>query len=315
MTPNCVSRHHLAQVRPVRPAGSGSASPRSTSLIRAARPEQSNGARERYRRPPLLLEKGSQDWRCIVQQRLGRVDLEDGRLDQAVQRFETMAEIARRRQTPLCEAEARAGLSDVAARRGNLALADLEANRVVGSPKRSARPRRTGDEASRGFQVRGGTGAAANVWAAGRNRRDTAPVDQRYGNSVSRARPMRVDNPSRARQTARAWRFPVRGYPDQASARRCGERVSRLLHWRAPAQRTTPAIPVPPRDCRGPQSDLRLRGNEVVRRHRRVSRQSEPTLSTSMASNCSARRSADRRRARRICWWSRTGGPTPTGRG
>ena len=90
-----------------------------------------NGARERYEAAAVLLEKGSQDWRCIVQQRLGRMDLEDGRLDQAVQRFETMAEIARRRQTPLCEAEARAGLSDVAARRGNLALADLEANRVV----------------------------------------------------------------------------------------------------------------------------------------------------------------------------------------
>ena len=89
------------------------------------------GARKRYESAAAALEKGAQQSRCIAEQRLARMDLEDGGLDQAHTRFETMLGIAVERHSPLCEAEARAGLADVEARRGNWEKADAEARRVV----------------------------------------------------------------------------------------------------------------------------------------------------------------------------------------
>ena len=89
------------------------------------------GARKRYESAASALEKGAQQSRCIAEQRLARMDLEDGGLDQAHTRFETMLGIAIARHSPLCEAEARAGLADVAARRGDWETADAEASRVV----------------------------------------------------------------------------------------------------------------------------------------------------------------------------------------
>ncbi len=89
------------------------------------------GARKRYESAAAALEKGAQQSRCIAEQRLARMDLEDGGLDQAHTRFETMLGIAVERHSPLCEAEARAGLADVEARRGNWEKADAEARRVI----------------------------------------------------------------------------------------------------------------------------------------------------------------------------------------
>ncbi len=89
------------------------------------------GARQRYEAVSAALERGAPRWRCIGEQRLGRMDLDDSRLDAARARFETMLEIARQRRNPPCEAEARAGLADVAARRDDLETADAEARRVV----------------------------------------------------------------------------------------------------------------------------------------------------------------------------------------
>ena len=88
-------------------------------------------ARERYQTAASALERGAQHWRCIAEQRLARMDLEDGRLDSAAARFETMRGIAIGWQNPECEAEARAGLADVAAARGDLETAEAEAQRVV----------------------------------------------------------------------------------------------------------------------------------------------------------------------------------------
>lgn len=88
-------------------------------------------ARQRYETAALALEKGAQHWRCIAEQRMGRMDLEDGRFDQAAARFETMRGIAVAWQNPECEAEARAGLADLAAARGDLERAEAEARRVV----------------------------------------------------------------------------------------------------------------------------------------------------------------------------------------
>ena len=88
-------------------------------------------ARERYQIAASALERGAQHWRCIAEQRLGRMDLEDGRLDDAAARFETMRGIAVAWHNPECEAEARAGLADIAAARGDLETAEAEAQRVV----------------------------------------------------------------------------------------------------------------------------------------------------------------------------------------
>jgi CHAT domain-containing protein len=89
------------------------------------------GARTGYEAAALALERGAQHWRCVAEQRLGRMDFEDGQLDQAAARFTTMRDIAVARRLPECEAEARAGLADVAVKRGDLDTADAEARRVV----------------------------------------------------------------------------------------------------------------------------------------------------------------------------------------
>jgi CHAT domain-containing protein len=88
-------------------------------------------ARAGYEAAAQALERGAQLWRCIAEQRVGRMDLEDGQLDKAVGRFETMRRIAAAWHNPECEAEARAGLADVASRRGALEIADAEAHSVV----------------------------------------------------------------------------------------------------------------------------------------------------------------------------------------
>jgi CHAT domain-containing protein len=90
-----------------------------------------SGALQRYEDAAAALARGAQPWRCMAEQRLARMDLEDGRLDQAGARFETMRGIAAAMQHAECEAEARAGLADLAARRGDLDAADPEARRVV----------------------------------------------------------------------------------------------------------------------------------------------------------------------------------------
>ncbi len=88
-------------------------------------------ARRRYEAAASALERGLQNYRCIAEQRVARLDLEEGRLDQARVRFDTMLQIANTIHRPACEAEARAGLADLAARRGDLETADAEARRVV----------------------------------------------------------------------------------------------------------------------------------------------------------------------------------------
>jgi CHAT domain-containing protein len=89
------------------------------------------GARQRYEAAASVLERDEQHLRCIAEQRLGRLDLEDGRLGEAQARFDTILGIAQARHSPQCESAARAGLADVAARRGDLDTAAVEAGRVV----------------------------------------------------------------------------------------------------------------------------------------------------------------------------------------
>lgn len=88
-----------------------------------------NGARERYADVVAALERGVQKFRCIAMERIARMDLEDGRLADAERGFQGMLKIAA--GYVHCEAEAHAGLAEIAARHGDLDVADREARRVV----------------------------------------------------------------------------------------------------------------------------------------------------------------------------------------
>jgi CHAT domain-containing protein len=98
--------------------------------VALARGDRSD-ARRRYEAIASALQAGLQNYRCIAVQRVGRMDLEESRLDQARGGFDAMLQIATAIRQPTCEAEARAGLADLAARRGDLETADTEARRVV----------------------------------------------------------------------------------------------------------------------------------------------------------------------------------------
>jgi CHAT domain-containing protein len=89
------------------------------------------GARAGYAAAAQALERGAQLWRCIAEQRAGRIELQDGDLDKAAGHFETMYGIAAAWHNPECAAEAQAGLADVTSRRGDLETAEAEARRVV----------------------------------------------------------------------------------------------------------------------------------------------------------------------------------------
>ena len=88
-------------------------------------------ARKRYEESALALANGVPKLRCIAEERVGRIDLEEQRFDEALAHFKTMLEIAVRGSYLPCEAEGRAGLADVAARRGDLETAEAEAGRVI----------------------------------------------------------------------------------------------------------------------------------------------------------------------------------------
>jgi CHAT domain-containing protein len=93
-------------------------------------------ARRLYENAATALQKYSQQFRCVAVQRLGRMDLDDGRLAEARAHFQTMLDIAARFAYEPCEAQGRAGLADLAARGGDLETADAEAQRVVALTER-----------------------------------------------------------------------------------------------------------------------------------------------------------------------------------
>jgi CHAT domain-containing protein/tetratricopeptide (TPR) repeat protein len=78
-----------------------------------------------------VLARNPGSTRCILEGRLGRLALTDGRADEAVARFNAMIAIAARVGHPPCEAEGRAGLADAAIQRGDLATAEAEARQVI----------------------------------------------------------------------------------------------------------------------------------------------------------------------------------------
>jgi CHAT domain-containing protein len=88
-------------------------------------------ARTTYGEAFTRLGTGAPAIRCIAGQRVARLALDDGRIDEARARFEEIVALATRIGYAHCEAEGRSGLAEVALRDGNLEAADVEARRVL----------------------------------------------------------------------------------------------------------------------------------------------------------------------------------------
>jgi CHAT domain-containing protein len=89
------------------------------------------GGRALYEQASAALARGNTRHRCVGLERLGRLNLEDGHLDEAAAAFNQMLVLADRMSYPLCEAQGRAGLAALDARRGDFVAANIEARRVV----------------------------------------------------------------------------------------------------------------------------------------------------------------------------------------
>lgn len=90
-----------------------------------------DGARVLYDTATATLVKSTTSYRCIGEERLGRLDLDDGRLDDAERHFAAMRDVVSDSAVAQCEAPARAGLAEVALRRGAFDVAETEARTVV----------------------------------------------------------------------------------------------------------------------------------------------------------------------------------------
>jgi CHAT domain-containing protein len=98
--------------------------------VRLARGDR-EGARQLYAAAAETLRRGVPNLRCIAIQRLGRHALDDGRLDQAATYFAEMLTVNQQMGHPPCEAEAQAGIADVAVARGDLETADAAARQGI----------------------------------------------------------------------------------------------------------------------------------------------------------------------------------------
>ncbi len=98
--------------------------------VRLARGDR-EGASQMYAAAAEALRRGLPSLRCIAIQRLGRHALNEGRLDEAATHFAEMLAINQHMGNPPCEAEAQAGIADVALYRGDLEAADTAARQVI----------------------------------------------------------------------------------------------------------------------------------------------------------------------------------------
>lgn len=98
--------------------------------VHLARGDRS-GARALYEQANAALARGNTRYRCVALDRLGQLDVQDDRIDQAADAFAQMLGLATRMASSPCESQGRAGLTAVAARRGDLPTAAAEAGRVV----------------------------------------------------------------------------------------------------------------------------------------------------------------------------------------
>ena len=88
-------------------------------------------ARQMYAAASETLRRGVPTLRCIAIQRLGRLALGESRLDEAAAHFAEMLAINRQMGNPPCEAEAQAGIADIALARNDLDAADVAARQVI----------------------------------------------------------------------------------------------------------------------------------------------------------------------------------------
>ena len=88
-------------------------------------------ARQMYAAAAETLRRGVPTLRCIAIQRLGRLALSESRLDEAAAHFAEMLAINRQMGNPPCEAEAQAGIADIALARNDLDAADVAARQVI----------------------------------------------------------------------------------------------------------------------------------------------------------------------------------------
>ncbi len=98
--------------------------------VRLARGDR-EGAGQLYAAAAESLQRGMPGIRCIAIHRLGRHALAEHRLDDAAAHFAEMLAINQQLRNPPCEAEARAGIADVALARGELEAADAAARQVI----------------------------------------------------------------------------------------------------------------------------------------------------------------------------------------
>lgn len=88
-------------------------------------------ARATYTDAFARLATGAPSIRCIAGQRVARMALDDGRIDDARRYFDEIVTLATRVGYAQCEAEGRLGLAEIALGGGNLEAADGEARRVL----------------------------------------------------------------------------------------------------------------------------------------------------------------------------------------
>jgi CHAT domain-containing protein len=88
-------------------------------------------AQDLYGKAVEALANNEGPYRCIAEERLARLALREGRVEEAAVRFETMIAIAARAAYSSCEAEGHAGVADIALSRGDFGTAEREARLVV----------------------------------------------------------------------------------------------------------------------------------------------------------------------------------------
>lgn len=212
--------------------------------VRLARGDK-KGALELYTAAATALKNGVPYYRCIALQRLGRRALDERQLDEAAAHFAAMLAANQQVGHQTCEAEAQAGIADVAAARGDLESADAAARKVIAiaeqfreaAPSLESRALGFGALApafsravdiSMRFAERGDREAAARALVLNERALARGLLDHLAG-AASDESPLLPDALVVERQRIREqWRVRVAQYQVAAVSQRDGERAKTL---------------------------------------------------------------------------------------